>query len=216
MYATKEAIMAKEHEHHLDIHIFMMDMRAFSKGYWGYYERARQHYGIQYTRCRISAIREHPLTHNLIVEYMDESGNRRHEEFDMAILSVGIEIPNPVRQLGERLGVELDEYGFCQTQQFAPLETHRPGIYAIGPFRGPKDIPESVVEASGAASAVAGLLSPARFTLTTRGEFPPERDVYGRASRGCLCMPLRIEHRRLSGCARCDPICRQAAACRSR
>ena len=183
MYATKEAIMAKEHEHDLDIHIFMMDMRAFSKGYLGYYERARQNYGIQYTRCRISAIREQPLTHNLTVEYMDENGNRQHEEFDMAILSVGIEIPDSVRQLGQQLGVELDEYGFCLTQQSAPLETHRPGIYAIGPFRGPKDIPESVVEASGAASAVAGLLSPARFTLTTRIEFPPERNVRGEEPR---------------------------------
>ena len=67
-----------------------------------------------------------------------------------------MEISQSVRALGKRLGVELDEYGFCHTVQFNPVETSRPGIYAVGPFREPKDIPESVVEASGAAAASAG------------------------------------------------------------
>jgi len=177
MAATKEAIMAKEHEHHLDIQVFMMDMRAFSKGYWSYYERARQHYGIKYTRCRISAIRQEPQTHNLIIEYQDESGNLCQEKFDMAVLSVGMEIPEATRQLGQRLGIELDQYGFCKTDQANPLETSRAGIFAVGPFREPKDIPESVIEASAAAAAVACQISPARFSQTSQIEYPTERDV---------------------------------------
>ena len=183
MYATKEAIMAKEHESDLDIHIFMMDMRAFSKGYWAYYERAQQNYNIHYTRCRISGLHEHPLTHSLLVEYQDENGQRQNETFDMVVLSVGMEISASTRQLGERLGIDLDEYGFCKTEQVNPLETSQPGIYAAGPFREPKDIPESVVEASGAAAAVASLISQARNSLTTKVEFPPERDVRGEAPR---------------------------------
>ncbi|MBI5841976.1 MAG: FAD-dependent oxidoreductase [Chloroflexi bacterium] len=183
MYATKEAVIAKEHQPGLDVHVFMMDMRAFSKGYWGYFERARERYGIQYHRSRVSMIREDPRTRELILSYGDQSSVISHqlsvinERFDMVVLSVGMEISESVRNLGRRLGVELDEYGFCQTVQFNPLETSRPGIYAVGPFREPKDIPESVVEGSGAAGAAAARLSPARFVLTVQREYPEERDI---------------------------------------
>lgn len=183
MYATKEAVMAKEHEPDLDVHVFMMDMRAFSKGYWGYFERARDRYGVHYTRCRISALHEDPITHDLILRYQDEDGALHQERFDLVVLSVGMEISPQVRELGRRLGIELDEYGFCHTVLFNPLETSRPGIYAVGPFREPKDIPESVIEASGAAAAAAARLGAARFTLTVTPEFPPERDVSGEEPR---------------------------------
>jgi heterodisulfide reductase subunit A-like polyferredoxin len=177
MYATKEAIMAKEHEPDLDIHVFMMDMRAFSKGYWSYFERARDRYGVEYTRCRISNLHEDPHTHDLIVRYQDEDGQLYREDFDLVVLSVGMEISESVRDLGRRLGIELDDYGFCHTVQFNPLETSRAGIYAAGPFREPKDIPESVIEASGAAAAAAARLGASRFTLTTTPEYPVERDI---------------------------------------
>jgi heterodisulfide reductase subunit A-like polyferredoxin len=177
MYATKEAVIAKEHQPDLDVHVFMMDMRAFSKGYWSYFERARDRYGVEYHRCRISAIREDPDSQDLILHYLDQDGKLVEERFGLVVLSVGMEISESVRNLGARLGVELDEYGFCHTVQFNPLETSRPGIFAVGPFREPKDIPESVVEASGAAAAAAAGLAPARFSLTTRREFPPERDI---------------------------------------
>ncbi|RPI23021.1 MAG: FAD-binding protein, partial [Acidobacteria bacterium] len=177
MYATKEAVIAKEHDPDLDVHVFMMDMRAFSKGYAAYFERARDRYGVHYHRCRVSTVREEPETHDLLLSYCDERGQLHSEKFDLVVLSVGMEISEPVRQLGKRLGVELDEYGFCHTPLFNPLETTRPGIFAAGPFRAPKDIPESVVEASGAAAAAAAQLSRSRHTLTTVREFPPERDV---------------------------------------
>lgn len=177
MYATKEAIIAKEHHPDLDVQVFMMDLRAFSKGYQGYVERARQQYGIRYTRCRLSALRQDPRTQDLILEYQDEANQPHVEKFGMVVLSVGMEIAESVRQLGRRLGIELDEYGFCHTARFNPVETSRPGIYAVGPFHEPKDIPESVVEASGAAAAAASLLSAARFSLTRTREYPPERDI---------------------------------------
>jgi heterodisulfide reductase subunit A len=160
-----------------------MDMRAFSKGYLAYYERARKNYNIQYTRCRISMLHEDPLTHNILVTYHDVNNQRHNEIFDLAVLSVGMEIPATTRQLGKRLGIDMNEYGFCQSDQFNPLETSQPGIFAAGTFRGPKDIPESVVEASGAAAAVAGLLGQSRNTLTTPIEYPPERDVKGEEPR---------------------------------
>lgn len=186
MYATKEAVIAKEHCPELDVHIFMMDMRAFSKGYLGYFEQARQRYGVHYHHSRISQIREDAHSHDLLLRFstVEETSQGKAspatahlERFDMVVLSVGMEISEPVRELGQRLGIELDNYGFCQTVQFDPLETNRPGIYAVGPFREPKDIPESVIEASGAAAAAAGRLYPARFNLSKRPEKPLERDV---------------------------------------
>ncbi len=183
MYATKEAVIAKEHHPDLDVNVFMMDMRAFSKGYWDYFQRARDRYGIKYTRCRISALQENSQTHDLILEYQAEDGSLLRQRFDLVVLSVGMEISESVRQLGQRLGIELDEHGFCHTVQFNPLQTSRPGIYAVGPFREPKDIPESVVEASGAAAASASLLVGSRWALTREREFPPERDVSNDAPR---------------------------------
>ena len=88
-----------------------------------------------------------------------------------------MEIAEPVRDLGRKLGIELDDYGFCHTTLFDPLQTSRSGIFAAGPFREPKDIPESVTEASGAAAAAAQLLAGSRFSLTSVPEYPPMRDV---------------------------------------
>jgi len=199
MYATKQAIMACEHEPDTQVKIFLMDMRAFSKGYEEYYRRAQEQYGIEYVRCRVSELREDPKSHNLIVRYVSDQGSVigdqesglitdhqsliTEEEFDLVVLSVGMEIPESVRQLGRNLGIELDEHGFCRTSPFDPVRTSRPGIYACGPFIEPKDIPETVVEASGAATCAAMLLAPARGTLVREKEYPPERDVSGEEPR---------------------------------
>ncbi len=184
MYATKEAIMAIEHEAGTEVAVFMMDMRAFSKGYLEYYQRAQERYGIRYERCRVSKIRQDPATGNLRVRYVSETtrGNGgppsvREEDFDLVVLSVGVEMSEGVRELGRRVGVDLDEHGFCRTLPFEPLQASRPGIFAVGPFRGPKDIPETVVEASGAAAVVGSVLAPARWTCTEDLVYPPERDV---------------------------------------
>ena len=218
MYATKEAVMAKEHDPETEVHVFLMDMRAFSKGYSAYYRRAEEHYGVKYIRCRVSAVHEDPTSGDLILRYVDYDegpapGNGRpavHEQtFDMVVLSVGMEISPAVRELGRKLGVELDSYGFCHTALFDPLQTSRPGIFAAGPFREPKDIPESVVDASGAAAQAAALLAPARNTLARKVTYPPERDVSGEPPRigvfvchcgtnigGYVDVPQVVEHAR--------------------
>jgi heterodisulfide reductase subunit A-like polyferredoxin len=177
MYATKEAIMACEHEPDTEIQVFMMDMRAFGKGYLDYYHQAQENYGIKYTYCRISSLKEDPATRNLVVRYYTDNGKLQQESFELVVLSVGMEISPQVRTLGHDLGIELDEYGFCNTLQLRPLETSRPGIFACGPFVEPKDIPETVVEASAAASSAEALLATVRGTLTRGKDYPPERDI---------------------------------------
>jgi heterodisulfide reductase subunit A len=157
-----------------------MDTRSYSKGYEEYYRRAQQKYGVKYTRSRLSDVKEDPRTGNLKVRYTapyDGQHQIVEEEFDLVVLSVGMEIGESVKSLGQNLGVELDNYGFCHTTLFDPLQTSRDGIYVAGPFREPKDIPETVVEASGAAAAAAGLMAPARHSLTQVQAYPEERDV---------------------------------------
>ncbi len=194
MYASKEAVMIKEHDPQAEVHVFMMDMRAYSKGYESYYQRAKNQYGIEYTRCRISSLQEDPETGDLILRYAEEQGSPSNgkdsprpiiteEKFELVVLSVGMEISDSVKELGRTMGIELDEYGFCHTTLFDPLATTRPGIYAAGPFREPKDIPESIVDATGAAAKAAGLLAPARFSLTKAVEYPPEREITGEEPR---------------------------------
>jgi heterodisulfide reductase subunit A-like polyferredoxin len=188
MYATKESILIKEHDPEAEVHVYMMDIRAFSKGYESYYQRARNQYGIEYTRCRISSLQEQHGTEKLILRYSPSTTEAQpdgiptfqgviDEEFDLVVLSVGMQIAESVRQLGYTLGIELDEYGFCHTPTFDPIETSRAGIYAVGPFREPKDIPESIIDASAAAGRVGALLAPARGTLARKATYPPERDV---------------------------------------
>jgi heterodisulfide reductase subunit A len=196
MYAAKEAIMTIEHARaeardgrgdvDVSCEVFFMDTRAYSKGYEEYYRRAEKKYGVKYTRCRLSDVREDPLTGNLRVHYSRAyEGNSQvvEEEFDLVVLSVGMEISTAVQELGRNLGIELDPYGFCHTTLFDPLQSSRQGIYVAGPFREPKDIPETVVEASGAAAAVAQRLAPARHTLTSVQEYAQERDVAGEEPR---------------------------------
>jgi heterodisulfide reductase subunit A-like polyferredoxin len=196
MYAAKEAIMTIEHAQaearsgngsgEVKCQVFFMDTRSYSKGYEEYYQRAEKKYGVIYTRCRLSEVKEDPITDNLKVRYANPyegAGEVIEEEFDLVVLSVGMEISDSVKDLGRSMGIELDPYGFCHTTLFAPLQTSREGIYVAGPFREPKDIPETVIEASGAAAATARLLSSARHSLTKVQDYPPERDVADIESR---------------------------------
>lgn len=185
MYATKQATMTKGHWPETETEIFIMDLRSFGKGYEAYYNHAREKLGVRYTRCRVSKIVEDPLTNNLIVRYMERGESAggetveriREELFDMVVLSVGMEMADSTRELAQRLGVEVDEHGFCKTVQYNPLQTSREGFYAVGPFREPKDIPESLLEASGAAAQAGAMLRKSRGTLTREAVFPPERDI---------------------------------------
>jgi heterodisulfide reductase subunit A-like polyferredoxin len=177
MYATKEAIIAKEHEKEIKPTIFFIDIRAYGKGFDTYYERARKEYGVRYVRCAISRVVEDPRTKNLRITYIDDTGEIKEEEFDLVVLSVGMVPSASTGELAKNLGVELDPYGFARTDNLTPLATSRPGVYVCGVFQGPKDIPETVAQASGAAAAASEILSEVRGTMVTRKEYPEERKV---------------------------------------
>ncbi len=183
MYATKEAIIAKEHlGEGLQCDIFFMDLRAFSKGFEQYYHRA-QELGVRYIRSRVPKIEEVPGTRNLIVQYLGENDRKLTQEYDLVVLSVGMQPPKDVKVLAERFGVALNTFNFCGTSTFRPAESSREGIFVAGPFAEPKDIPETVMQASAAATQVLSLLREARGTLITPKVYPPERDVKGEDPR---------------------------------
>ena len=175
MYAIKEAIIAREHQPDLELAIFYNDVRAFGKGFEAYYENA-QRSGIRFVKSIVSGVKELQQSKNLLVSYA-AGGGVQEEEFDLVVLSVGLKVPVRLRELAERLGLELDQYGFCQTNESGATQTSRPGVFVCGVFEGPKDIPETVMQASAAAAGSAALLSSIRGTLVKEKEYPSEKDV---------------------------------------
>ena len=177
-YAIKEAIIAKEHtKNELEATIFYIDIRTFGKGFEAYYERAKNEYGVKFVRAGVSKIEEDPATKNLKIFYESEAGEIKIEEFDMVVLSVGLVPKAQSDRLAKKLRIGLDEYGFCRTSEFMPVDTIRDGVYVCGTFAGPKDIPETVTQSSAAAAKAMGLLTESRHTLITKKEYPAELEV---------------------------------------
>jgi heterodisulfide reductase subunit A-like polyferredoxin len=181
MYATKEAIIAREHDANISPTIFYMDIRAFGKGFDAYIDRAGQEQGVRYVRCMVSAVKEIPGSRSLRISFATFTPEGRpeihEEEFDLVVLSVGLKPTPESQETAARLGIDLNEYGFAEAQHFQPTHSSHPGIYVAGAFSEPKDIPETVIEASCAAAAASADLATARGTLTREMIYPEERDV---------------------------------------
>ncbi|MHA1278001.1 MAG: FAD-dependent oxidoreductase [Candidatus Helarchaeota archaeon] len=187
MYTCKEAVIAKEHQHQVHPTIFSMDVRSFGKDFDKYIERAKDEYGVRYVRRRVAFIEEEPDTNDLLLYYEGPDGKLVEEMFNMVVLAVGLNPPKLSAELAQILNVELDEYGFAKNDPFKPVDTNVPGIYVCGAFNSPKDIPETVTEASAAAGRVDALLAEVRGTKTTAKELPPEINVSGEPPRiGCF------------------------------
>ncbi len=179
MYAIKEAVIAKEHApYDLDCAIFFMDMRTHGKDFERFYNNA-QDQGIRFIRSRVHTVDPIHGSDDLSIRYVTESGEMVTETFDQIVLSVGLQTDPQTVELANRLGIELTPGNFCKTDTFSPVETSKPGIYVCGAFQGPRDIPQSVVDASAAASAAGEILAEARNSQTKQPEVVPETDVVG-------------------------------------
>ncbi len=178
MYAIKDAMVAKEHaKEDLDCAIFNMDIRTFGKDYEKYYLRAKEKEGVRFIRSRVHTITEANTNDDLVVQYADDTGKLTKETFNMVVLSVGLQVPESISDLSAQLGIELTKDRFVDSDPFAPVETSQPGVYACGVFQGPKDIPDSVTQASAAAGAAGAILADARDTDTKKPDIPDERDI---------------------------------------
>jgi heterodisulfide reductase subunit A len=182
MYAIKEAMVAKSHVPDLDVHFFFMDVRTHGKGFERYYERAKE-LGIHFHRCRVHSLEEGEGPGNIYLRYITDNGKQVEDEFDLVVLSVGMEARPEAMDLAQRLKVDLNDNRFIDRSSFTPVATHQPGIFSCGCFGGPRDIPLSVMEASAAAAAATIPLAEARHTLTRTKTFPEERAVEGEDPR---------------------------------
>ncbi len=183
MYATKQAVIAKEHDGAIQPTVFYMEMRAFGKDFDKYVDRAQSEFGVTYRRAMISDVRQEPGTDNLILRYAREDGTLVDEVFELVVLSIGFEPRADALEFMKTFGVTPNEHRFPQTSQFTPVDTSRQGIYVTGTFQGPKDIPETVAQGSAVAGRSMALLGEARGTEITVEELPPEKDVVGQEPR---------------------------------
>jgi heterodisulfide reductase subunit A len=185
MYALKEAIVTKERfGDDIETTIFFMDMRTFGKDYESYYNRARDQYGIRMVRCRPHSIVPSLPEQDLNISYAkDEESGLTTEQFDMVVLSTGFRPNTETVQLAQTLGIELNSHNFVFSGGFDPVATTRPGVYVCGVAESPKDIPETMAQASAAACKAGKHLPIQDAAETDESEYPPERDVTGEPLR---------------------------------
>jgi heterodisulfide reductase subunit A2 len=177
-YAQKQVILTKEHDPEAECTIFHNDIRSYGKDFERFYERTENLPGTRFIRSYVSIETENPETKNVTIRYSTYEDGVKEEEFDLVVLSVGLNPPADFEGLAKKFGIELDSRGFCKTHPVNPVETSRPGIFVSGAFQGPTDIPESVFSASGAGSQCGELLDYRRGKLTKERVYPPEKDVF--------------------------------------
>ncbi|MCK5542504.1 MAG: CoB--CoM heterodisulfide reductase iron-sulfur subunit A family protein [Desulfobacterales bacterium] len=184
MYALKEAMVTKERfAESIEATIFYMDMRTYGKDYELYFNQAKNDYNVRMIRSRPHSIIENNKTKDLSITYAIEEGLQKTEEFDMVVLSTGFRVPETTIELANRLGIELNTHNFTKTDHFNSVQTSRPGVYVCGVIESPKDIPETMVQASAAASMAASDFPIAKDVSLAENEFMPERDVSMEALR---------------------------------
>ena len=182
-YTQKQVILTKDHHAEAKCTIFHNDIRSHGKDFERYYQRAERLPEVRFIRSYVSIDREIPETGNVVIKYATPNDGVKEEEFDMVVLSVGLNPASDQAGLADKFGITLNGHGFCQTDPQHPVETNQPGILVSGAFQGPIDIPESVFTASGAGSKCGELLDFRRGKLAKERLYPEERDVSMEAPR---------------------------------
>jgi heterodisulfide reductase subunit A len=160
MYATKEAELVKEHVPEVDVTIYYMDIRAFGKGFEEFYQRAKSEFGIKYVKGRVAEVLENPANNNLFIRAENiESSELIEDEVDMVVLSTGL-VPATANDFEKILPLKLSDDNFFVTAnpKIDPVTTNIEGVFIAGVAEGPKDIPDSVAQASAAAMKASILL----------------------------------------------------------
>ncbi len=189
-YTQKQVILAKDHDSDLAATVFHNDVRSFGKDFERFYQRAEGLSGVRFIRSYVSIGKEIPESNNVTIRYATNDDGVKEEEFDLVVLSVGLNPPEDVQALAGTFGVDLNDHGFCEAGAANPIETSRPGVFVSGAFQGPRDIPESVMGASGSAALCSQLLARRRGALAKERVYPVERDVTGEEPRvGSSCAP---------------------------
>jgi heterodisulfide reductase subunit A len=158
MYTAKQVALAKQLDPELQVTVFFMDLRAFGKDFEAYLEGVQALPGVTYRRAMPSSVYQLQQSRDLLVAYAGEDGQVDEEQFDLLVLALGFAPPQGMQDLAREMGVGLNEFGFAVSGSYQPSRTSREGVFVAGAFREPKDIPETVAEAAGAAAEVAAFL----------------------------------------------------------
>ena len=176
-YTQKQLILTKGHDADVDCTVFHNDIRSHGKDFERYFQRAEALPGTRFVRSYVSIVGENPESKNVAVRYATFDDGVKEEEFDMVVLSVGLNPPADFKEIAEKFQIELNAHGFSKAIHDNPIATNRPGIFVSGAFQGPTDIPEAVFTASGAGSQCGEFLDYRRGKLALERIYPPERDV---------------------------------------
>ncbi|MFO7677658.1 MAG: CoB--CoM heterodisulfide reductase iron-sulfur subunit A family protein [Thermoplasmatota archaeon] len=182
MYATKEASIVKETYPDIDINIYYMDIRAYGKDFQQYYNHAKK-LGINYIRGRPSSVYENK-DKSINVRYKDTlTGEIKQDTVDLLVLSTAIKPCEDNKKLGKILDVEVDENGFFHQQSLVsdPIQSTRKGVFLAGCIQGPKDIPDSVAMASGAAARAVESIKDRKRNIGR--EYPSEKEISNKEPR---------------------------------
>ncbi len=158
MYATKEAILVKEHHPEYKVHILYMDLRVYGKRFQEFVTRAKEEWGVDYINGRASVLIEDPSTRNIMIRYENVAEGKIDKLWaDLVVLCPALIPRKNAEALAKIIGVELNADGFVKTKDslLNPVETSVEGIFTCGYCQSPKDISESVVQASAAANKAA-------------------------------------------------------------
>ncbi|MHB9112807.1 MAG: 4Fe-4S dicluster domain-containing protein [Thermoleophilia bacterium] len=188
MYIAKQAILTKEHIPDSQSYVFYIDIRAGGKGYEEFTRRAQRDFGAIYLRGRVGKI--YPSNGNLVVMGTDTlSGDQVELDADLVVLATGFAAAEGAGELARKLNISYDQYEFFSEShpKLRPVETTTGGVFLAGACQGPKDIPDTVAQASAAASKVLGLLS--------RGELETSP------------MVAAVNQMRCTGCFKCRDVC---------
>ena len=218
MYASKLSQLLKRSDPSRDVYVFYTDLRAFGKGFEEYYKRG-QEAGVKFVRGRPAEFLEDPVTKKVIIKVEDTLSRQMIEsEFDLVVLSVGMTASAQTDPIAEMLKLTKSPDGFLQEAhpKFKPVDTLTEGVFLAGAVQGPKDIPDTVTQASAAAARAIRLMNQGEYTLD-----PVVAFVHEEACDGCgLCVPAcpvgaiaisdgvaKISESSCSGCGVCISAC---------
>ena len=176
-YTQKQVILTKDHDAEAECTVFHNDIRSHGKDFERYFQRADSLPDVRFVRSYASIAGEDPETKNVRVRYATPDEGVKEEEFDLVVLSVGLNPPAGNQQLADKFGIEITSHGFSKAVSSNPIETSRPGVFVSGAIQGPTDIPESVFTASGASAKCGEMLNYRRGKLAEERVYPPEKDV---------------------------------------
>jgi heterodisulfide reductase subunit A len=221
MNTVKSTIVLKEHYPDMEVKVFYIDIRAFGKGFEDLFRRSKG-MGVRYIRGLPGVIKEDPENRELILTVENTATNELDtHQTDMVVLAVGVEPPADMKVVQEMLALQTTSDGFYLEAhpKLQPVDSATRGIFFAGCAEGPKDIKESVTQASAAAARAMRLMNPGMLTVEAiTAEVDPEKcNACGLCAKVCpynaisvdtrANLPARVTEAACAGCGTCAAEC---------